>query len=108
MTFIVVQWKYFFLIFLVAELFSCKNDASLAGRSGELGTSWATMKRMQIVIYQKNPSKTRHTNKKNEVVELFEKFRSKIEKSQRQKEVNIWSAILTLSFHELLINCSIH
>ena len=66
------------------------------------------MKRMQIVIYQKNPSKTRHTNKKNEVVELFEKFRSKIEKSQRQKEVNIWSAILTLSFHELLINCSIH
>ena len=66
------------------------------------------MKRMQIVIYQKNPSKTRHTYKKNEVVQLFEKFRSKIEKSQRQKEVNIWSAILTLSCHEFLINCFIH
>ena len=66
------------------------------------------MKRMQIVIYQKNPSKTRHTYKKNEVVELFEKFRSKIEKSQRQKEVNIWGPILTLSFHEFLIDCFIH
>ena len=66
------------------------------------------MKRMQIVIYQKNPSKTRHTYKKNEVVELFEKFRSKMEKSQRQKEVNIWGVILILSCHEFLINCFIH
>ena len=66
------------------------------------------MKRMQIVIYQKTPSKTRHTYSKNEIVQLFEKFKLKIEKTQRQKEVNISFAILTWSFHDFIINCLIN
>ena len=43
------------------------------------------MKCMKIVIYRRDPSKYRRTYNKDDVVELFEKFKSKIEKSQEKK-----------------------
>ena len=68
------------------------SPARMMGAMLEGAVNWVRaglpMKRMQIVVYQRNPNKSRHTHKSNEVVQLFEKFKSRIEKAQRQKEVN--------------------